>query len=65
MNKKDFWTLMLFNLASLILLIEHLCGLELAIWVLCIWTIISLIVHICILKDYIFTFGFVKEDHTK
>lgn len=65
MNKKDFWTLMICDIAVLVLLIEHWCGLELALPFMCVWTIISLIVHICVLKDYIFTFGFVKEDHTK
>ena len=65
MNKKDFLTLMMFDLTSLILLIEHLCGLELAIWCLGFWTIISLIVHICIFRDYVVTNVFIREDHTK
>jgi hypothetical protein len=53
MNKKDFWTLMLFNIGTIILLMEHWCKLELAIYCLCVWTIISLIVHICVLRDYV------------
>ena len=65
MNKKDFWTLLIMNITSIILLIECWCGLELALWCLCAWTIISMVVHICVLKDYIFTFEFVKEDYTK
>jgi hypothetical protein len=65
MNKKDFWTLIACNFGTLILLIEHLCGLEIALTCMCVWTIVSMIIHICILKDYIFTFGFVEEDHTR
>ena len=55
MNKTDFWSLIILNLVALILLVEHWCGLELALPILIIWSIISLIVHIWILKDYIFT----------
>lgn len=65
MNKKDFWTLVLFDLTSLILLIELLCGLELALFCFCAWTIISLIVHICVLKDYVIVHEFIRKDHTK
>lgn len=61
MNKKDFWILVMFNLATLILLIEHWCGLELALPFMCVWTIVSLIVHICVLKDYIFTVTIEEE----
>ena len=65
MNKKDFWTLMLMNITSLGLLIEYLCELETALCCLCVWTIISLVTHIYVLKDYVFTPVFVKEDYTK
>ena len=65
MRKKDFWILMACNLGTLILLIEHLCGLELALLTMCIWTAISMVIHICILKDYIITHEYVKEDNTK
>lgn len=65
MNKKDFWTLIACNLGTLILLIEHLCGLEIALECMCVWTIISMIIHICVLKDYIFIREFVNEDSTK
>jgi hypothetical protein len=53
MNKKDFWFLMLCNLVTVTLLIEHLCGLCLSLECLCIWTVISLLIHIAILRDYI------------
>ena len=65
MRKKDFLASVLFNSGTLILFLEHLAGLRFALELMCYWTIVSLIVHIWILKDYIFTFGFVKEDHTK
>jgi hypothetical protein len=61
MNKKDFFGLMFCNAVTLVLLLEHLCGLELALPFMCVWTIISLIVHICILKDYIFTVTIEEE----
>lgn len=61
MNKKDFLTLAIFNLGTLILLIEHWCGLELALPFMCVWTIISLIVHICVLKNYPFVV-IIKEE---
>jgi hypothetical protein len=53
MNKKDFWTLMVCNLATVVLLIEHLCGLELALECMCFTAIVSCIVHIWILRDYV------------
>lgn len=53
MNKKDFWTLVACNLVTFAILIEHLCGLELAIWCMCAWGIISAIIHINILRDYV------------
>jgi hypothetical protein len=65
MNKKDFWALILCNITTLLLIIEHLCGYELAIWALCIWSIISSIIHIGILRDYVHISVFVKEDYTK
>lgn len=65
MRKKDFWTLLICNLVTLGLLIEYLSGLEVALTCLLVWIVASMIIHICVLKDYIFTFGFVKEDHTK
>jgi hypothetical protein len=61
MNKKDFWTLIIFNFVTLVLLIEHLCGLQLALPFMCVWTIMSLIVHICVLKDYVFTVTIEEE----
>jgi hypothetical protein len=54
MNKKDFMTLIIYDIVTLLLLIEHLCGLELALALMCIWTMISMIAHISIFKDYIF-----------
>ena len=53
MNKKDFWYTVILNIVSIILLIEHWCGLELAIYFLGGWTVISLIVYINILRNYI------------
>ena len=61
MNKKDFRTLITFNLVTLILLVEHWCGLELALAFMCVWTIISLVVHIWVLKDYVFTVTIEEE----
>ena len=53
MNKKDFWKIMVCNIATVILLIEHLCGLDLALELMCCSAIISLIVFICIMRDYV------------
>lgn len=65
MNKKDFCMLMLFDFGSFVLLIEHLFGLDLAFGIFSIWTIISMLVHIYILRDYVVTHEFVREDHTR
>jgi hypothetical protein len=64
-NKKNLITSLTLNFVSLILLIEHWCGLEAAIYVLVGWTILSLIIHINILRDYVIVHKFVREDHTK
>ena len=53
MNKKDFWTLMIFNIVTVVLAIEHWCGLNLAFEIMLGWTFINLIAHICVLSDYI------------
>jgi hypothetical protein len=53
MNKKDFLSLMFCDLVAVILLIEHYCKLDLAIWCLGGWTIASLLIHINILWKYI------------
>ena len=53
MNKKDFWTLVLFNLGIVVLLIEHLLGLTLALEIMIVWTMVSLIVNICVLRNYV------------
>lgn len=53
MNKKDFWTLMACNFVTLILLVEHFCGLDLALECMCLWTAVSMIIHIYILRDYV------------
>lgn len=65
MNKKDFWTLVVMNLTTLILLIECWCGLEAAIWCLCGWSIISAVTHICVLKDYAVTYSYIQKDYKK
>ena len=64
-NKKNLITSLALNFVSIILLIEHLCGLEAAIYVLVGWMILSLIVHINILRDYVVVHTFVREDHTR
>lgn len=53
MNKGDFYKLLVLNITHVILIIEWLFGLELAFQLLICWTIISLIAHIYILRDYI------------
>lgn len=65
MNKKDFWTLMFFDFISVLLIIECWCGLKLAAICMCGWFMLSLVVHICILKDYVISYSFVQEDYTK
>jgi hypothetical protein len=64
-NEKNLITSLALNFVSLILLIEHWCGLEAAIYSLLGWTILSLIIHTNILRDYIVVPTFVREDHTK
>lgn len=61
MNKKDFFTLMACNLTTLILLIEHFCGMDLALECMCVWTVVSMIIHIFVLRDYIIIHGYVQE----
>ena len=46
MNKKDFLTLIVCNIVSVILFVELLVGLEAAFVCLVVWTIISLVIHI-------------------
>jgi hypothetical protein len=53
MKKKDFLTLLICNLGTLVLFVEHFIGLEIAGICLWLWTILSLIIHIAILKEYI------------
>ncbi len=65
MNKKDFWTLMFFDLISVLLIIECWCGLELALQCMCGWVIATLIAHIRILKNYVISYEFVQEDYTR
>ena len=53
MDKKDFWTLIICGAVSFILLVEHLCGLRLALPILCAWSIFSLItLAVTILRNY-------------
>jgi hypothetical protein len=61
MNKKDFFTLMACNLTTLVLLIEHFCGMDLALECMCVWTVISMIIHIFVLRDYVIIHGYVQE----
>ena len=56
MNKKDVLKLALFDITLLLLLVEHLVlKLEVAFPILIIWTIITLVANIVILKDYAIT----------
>lgn len=64
MNKKDFWTLIGCDIVVLILLIEHWCGLDLALECMCVTAIISALVHIHILRDYVIVNKFVRKDYT-
>ena len=52
-NKKNFITSFVMNGVILILLIEHLCGLELALESMHLWICVSILVHAHILRDYI------------
>ena len=52
-NKKNFINSFAMNGVVIILLIEHLCGVELALEFMHIWAIFSIIVHINILRDYL------------
>lgn len=62
MNKKAFWTLMACNFVTLILLVEHLCGLDIALECMCLWTALSMIIHIYILRDYVRLSVVVEEE---
>ena len=53
MNKKEFIALFTCNITTLILLIEHWCGIPLALESACIWGIISLLIQIYVLRDHI------------
>ena len=65
MNKKDFITLFVSFITTLILLIEHWCGLPLAFEFMCVWTIIFLITFICVTLKYVKVSVFVREDYTR
>lgn len=52
MNKKDLMWSILLNVCALILLIEHLCGLELAFSFFIVAVIVSCIAHIYIISKY-------------
>ena len=52
MQKKDFLMLMLCNLTTVGLLIEHLCGMNLALEFMIVWQMLNMIIHFCILRDY-------------
>ena len=52
MRKKDFWTLVVCNLVTVILLTEHLCGIDLALECMIVWQILNMMLHIYILRDY-------------
>ena len=52
MNKRDFLVSTIFNSVSLLLFIEHLFNLEAALPCFIGWSMISLIVHIVIFRNY-------------
>ena len=52
MQKKDFWTLVVCNLVTVILIIEHFCGMDLALEFMIGWQILNMIIHIYVLRDY-------------
>lgn len=52
MNKKDFCGLMRCNAVTVVLLIQTFYNLPIALECLSIWSIISLLIHIGILRDY-------------
>lgn len=64
-NKKNLIISFVCCIITLILLIEYLCGLEIAIYCLCGWTMLSCIIHINMLRDYVVVHKFVKKDYTK
>ena len=53
MNKKDFFALLCSNIPTVILLVEHLCGMALALECMIAWLIVSMLIHINILRDYV------------
>lgn len=65
MNKKDFITMFVCNIIVALLLIEHLCGVDLALECMCIWGIVASIVNICILRNYVRVNAFVRKDCTR
>lgn len=52
MQKKDFFMLMGCNLVTVVLLIEHLCGMDLALEFMIGWQMLNMIIHFFVLRDY-------------
>ena len=61
MQKKDFWTLVVCNFVTVILLIEHLCSMDLALEFMIGWQMLNMIIHIHILRDYV-RFTVIEEE---
>ena len=53
MNKKDLWALIICNIGLVALVIECVCGLELAFPFTSIWIVVYAITHVVVLKDYL------------
>ena len=60
MRKTDILYFILFAIPEIILLFETWAGLDVAVYCLAGWTILSLIGTICILKDYVITYSYHK-----
>lgn len=53
MNKRDFCTLFVSNAISVLLVLEYYTGLEFAVNMLAIWTLVNIIICSAILRNYI------------
>jgi hypothetical protein len=65
MNRQNLMCLITCNVVTTGLLIEYFCGVPHSLELLCVSTVVSLIAHICVLKDHVRLSRFVKEDYTR
>ena len=66
MNKKDFWILMFCDIILAILLIEHFCGLSLALECLIAWALVNVFLHIYMFRKLkVIHYKFIREDYTR